>query len=90
MVKTLSESRLVARKDHNCDASDWICQQGLGNVDFSFSEYRAITKAKKQGWKIKKGQEYIRQNNVQDGEPYTFKAIPELHQICLDHDLYDC
>jgi hypothetical protein len=87
MIRVISESEPTARKDHDCDSCDWLCN-GFGYVDFSFSDLRNIAKAKKQHWKIKKGQKYQKQINVCDGEIYTFKSIPEIHEICIKHDLY--
>lgn len=52
-------------------------------------EMREIAKAKRNNWQIQIGQQYIRQNNIQDGEIYTFKAIPAIDEICLNHDLYE-
>tara|TARA_R110000764_G_scaffold146819_1_gene234604 strand:- start:3658 stop:3930 length:273 start_codon:yes stop_codon:yes gene_type:complete len=89
MITVLSESEPVVRKEHNCDASDWILSAGIDGVGFSISEKRALVKARRNKWKISKGQKYIRQGNIQDGELYTFKAIPELHSICLKCNLYD-
>lgn len=88
-IIVLSESEPVARKEHDCVASEFILACGVNGFGYSFSELRAIAKAKKNNFKIVKGQKYIKQNNKADGELYTFKAIPEMHQICLDHDHYE-
>lgn len=78
-----------ARKDHACMASVWL-RECLGDLSsLTFGELRVIAKARKNGWKIKAGEPYIRQNNIQDGEYYVFKAIPEIHQICLKHKVYE-
>lgn len=89
MITVLSESKPVARKEHNCDACNWILNTGIDGMGFSISEKRAIVKARRNKWKITKGQKYIRQSNIKDGDLYTFKAIPELHELCLKHDLYE-
>ncbi len=88
MITVLSESEPVARKEHKCMACEWVLTAGLDIADFSMREKRLLVKAKKNKYKIDKGQKYIRQGNIQYGELYTFKAIPEIHQICLDHDIY--
>ena len=90
MITILSQSIPKARKPHSCMASEFICGAGVNGFGYSFSELRVIAKAKKNKFKIIKGQKYLRQNNICDGDIYTFKAIPEMHQICLDHDLYEC
>ena len=87
MCEVIFESNPKARKDHNCDACVFI-NESWGYVDFSFSELRLIVKARRSNYKIKKGQYYTKQVNKFDGEIYTFKAIPEMHKICINHDLY--
>ena len=89
MSDLISESKPKANKDHYCDASDWLNNNGIGQVSFTFSEYRQIVKAKNNKWRIKKGDVYIRQCSKDGSELYTFKAIPSIHQICIDHDLYE-
>ncbi len=89
MIRVLSESTPTARKPHDCMASEFILAHGVNGNGYSFSELRVVAKAKKNKFKIVKGQKYIRQNNTFEGELYTFKAIPEMHQICIDHDLYE-
>ena len=90
-ITVLSESIPTARKDHECMACDFILASGISGFGYSFSELRLIAKAKAKakGYKILKGQKYIRQNNIFDGELYTFKAIPEMHDICIKHELYE-
>ena len=90
MITVLSESMPKARKTHRCMASEIILGSGINGFGYSFSDLRIIVAAKKNKFKIVKGQHYLRQNNKCDGDIYTFKAIPEMHQICLDHDLYEC
>jgi hypothetical protein len=71
-------------------ASDWL-EHAWPLGDFlSFSEMREVVKAKRNGYRIRKGQQYVKQTGIYEGELVTFKAIPALHDICLRHDLYDC
>ena len=88
-ITVLSESRPIARKEHECMACDFILASGINGFGYSFSELSLIVKAKRKGYKISKGDKYIRQNNVFDGELYTFKAIPEMHDICVKYELYE-
>ena len=88
MSVLLSESSPVARKDHECIACIFI-KEMLSGYGWTFAEYREIAKAKKSGWMIKKGQEYVRQNIIQDGEIFTYKAIPEIHEICIKWGVFD-
>lgn len=89
-VTVLSELTPVARKKHRCMASEFILNYGINGFGYSFSELRSIAKARKNGYKIVKGQKYIRQNNICDNALYTFKAIPEMHEICLKYEHYEC
>ena len=89
MVENIAETTQVARKDYDCMACDWI-NNSWGNFDFSVSELKSIARARKAGYKIKKGQKYIRQTNKFEGRIYTFVAIPEMDEICLKHDIYEC
>lgn len=80
----------AAKKDHDCMASDWI-REGLPlgtNTGFSFTELRQIAISKNDGWRILKGTPYIRQSVIHGSEFTCFKARPEIHAICIEHDLY--
>lgn len=88
-IRVLSESTPTARKEHDCMACDFVFSHGIDGYGHSFAEKRALVKARKNAFKIKKGKKYIKQNNVLDGEFYTFKAIPEMHDICLKYGLYE-
>lgn len=80
----------AARKDYDCDACNFI-RDALGNgCRFTFSEMRAIVKAKHNNWKILKGESYINSAMLNDGDFYVFRSIPEIEQICQTYDLYDC
>lgn len=76
-----------ARRDHRCGACEFLSDDYRFGT-WTFAEMRLIIKAKQDGWKIKKGQSYIRQYNTESGEVWTFKCRPEIHQICIKHDLY--
>ena len=85
-INVLREEYPVARKDHNCSACEWIREDMR---DFTFAELREIVIAKRNGWKIKKGQKYIKQINICDGDFGVYKAIPEIHDICIEHDMFE-
>lgn len=89
MIEVLSESKPIANKEHRCDACDRLLHYGYNGTGLTMKELRSVALAKRNNWKIAKGQQYIRQNNKCDGEIYTFKAIPEIHEICLRLEFYE-
>ena len=88
MMDNIAQTKPVARKHHDCMASEWV-MNSYADCKFTFSELRTIAKAKKNKFKIKPGQKYIRQFNRDGGDVWTYRAIPEMHQICIDHGIYD-
>lgn len=89
MTKVLGESTPVARKAYTCNACEWLIE-ALGAEAFTIAEYRLIVKARRDRWRIHPGQRYIKQFSVDMwGEAYTFRARPEMHELCLKHDLYE-
>lgn len=89
-MEALSETQPFAKKEHDCDACEWLNNSGYTNEeDLTPDEWKSYQLAKSNGFKIKKGESYIRQNNKFDGEIYTFKAIPAIHDICIKYDFYD-
>jgi hypothetical protein len=88
-IRVLSESLPKARKPHDCMACEFILASGVDGFGYSFAELRLIAKAKRNNFQVVKDQTYIRQNNIAEGELYTFKAIPEMHQLCLKYDHYE-
>lgn len=89
-VEVLSESMPVARKDYDCMACDWLNQSGYANEqDLTPEEWAAYQKAENNGFKVKKGEKYIRQNNKFEGVVYSFIGIPDIDAICHKYDLYE-
>lgn len=88
MVEILQETEPVARKRYDCDACLWLLRDGIDGNGYTRTELRAISRARKNNWCIVPGDKYLRQNNKLFGEAYTFKAIPGIHKICVEHDLY--
>lgn len=89
-LEILSETTPVANKDHECDACEWLNNSGYANEgDLTEGEWKDYQLAESNGFKVKKGEKYVKQNNKFDGDIYTFKAIPAIHNICLKYDLYE-
>lgn len=89
MITVIHESRPVARNNYHCDACDFLFEvlfDVLGEL--SFREKRSIVIARRNNRMITKGERYIRQFNTDGSYAWTFRAIPEIHSICLKFDLY--
>lgn len=84
-VETTSEP--IARKNYRCDACDWI-HDSINQGIFSFAEYRLIAKARRDNWQIKKDQRYLKVSGKWDGDWSTFRARPEMHDLCVEHEIY--
>lgn len=90
-ITLISEKEVKkARKEYDCNASLFIRDYLNNCIDlpFSFAEKRAIILAKRNGWKILKGQPYTKQFNSVDGKTYTFRVIPSMNQICIKYKMY--
>lgn len=70
-------------------ASDWIINGDVDPLRLTFGERRQIVTARRNGWRIKAGERYVRQAVKCCGDFGNFVAIPALHEICLKYDLYD-
>lgn len=74
-------------------ASEWLTNgyhylDDIGNL--TFSEKRALAKARAAGWSVKRGDRYERATCVDSGTGiYEFVAIPEISAICLKYDIYE-
>lgn len=90
MATVIHQSKQVARKEYDCDASIFIteCLLPYDTSPLTFTEKRQVVIARRNNYKIQKGQVYIRQFNNQEGQVFTFRAIPEMHAICVRLKLY--
>ena len=81
MIKVISQRTHKARKDRICDACEWINEVGIFEYNYTFSQLKAFAKAKKNNFKIKVGQTYVKQVCVSGGDFWEFNAIPEVFDI---------
>ena len=95
-MELLSQITPIARKEYDCMACEWLfniltkdLRQLFNDYSFTLSEKKAIIMARDNDYKIVKGQKYIRQCIKDGGNLSTFIAIPEMHEICWKHDIYD-
>lgn len=92
-IEVIQQKTLKARKDYNCGACTSMLyvdgfEKLITQYRLSATEIEAMKAARDNGFKIKKGDVYIRQTNKYDGRIYTFRAIPAIHKICCDHEFY--
>ena len=79
-----------ARKKYDCMACPWVFSM-LSDLwgELTFTEKKAIAIARRQNESILPGQGYHKSFCKQDGEVFTFRAIPAIHEICLRLELYE-
>lgn len=87
-VEVIHFSEQLARRDYPCQACEFILIHVDSLEDVPYRLKRALVLARRQDWKIKKGQKYLRQYNKDGGHTWTFRCIPEMHEICQELDLY--
>jgi hypothetical protein len=80
----------TARKDYPCDSSFYIKEMlsDFPKGKLTFAEKRLIVEAKRDGWKILKGQPYEKQRNKFDGIINTFRSRPGLSKICNKYEFF--
>jgi len=85
------ERQPIARKDYPCNACPWIFNGDIGPEYYAADdELKIIAAARKARGRIRKGQKYMKQAVVgSDGKVFSFRAIPEMHEICLKYGLYE-
>ena len=90
-INIIHESNPRARRNYSCDACNFLFNLNFpSEIGLTFSECRAVIKARKSGYRILKGERYIRQFNGDNSRNvWTFRAIPEIHNICAKYDLYE-
>ncbi len=94
MNKILKEKIVTAKKDYTCNACWFILNYASLNefiTDFklTFSEIKSLVKAKQNHYTILKGEKCIYQVGIYDGDFYTSRAIPEIHEICIKYKMYN-
>lgn len=88
MATILRESYYTARKKYCCDACRYIFQFGtFSELQLTDNEKISVEKAKNNNWRIMPGEKYFYQVLICDGFQ-TFKAIPEIINICFKYKLF--
>ena len=89
-MRVLRSSTPVARKNYGCDACVWIIE-GLPDVadGLTFSELRSIVTARKNGWRVMKGEKHSQATIVGcDNDLFSWRAITAIHDICQKYEIY--
>lgn len=88
MSTVLRTSYPIAKKDYSCDACHWLNEGGLPD-GMTISEIKTFIRAKRDGFKIKAGQKYVKVVQIWCGDFSVFKARPEIDDICKKYDIYE-
>ena len=89
MYTTLSHTYPVARKNYRCFACESWLDNGYTLDDCETDEQREIViQAKKDGWKILKGEKHIKQTGVDSGVFYTSRYKIGMDKVVRALDLY--
>lgn len=91
MLEIISTSEHVAKKEYNCDSSEWLLEyvrdEGRLPRKITFAEKRLLVIAQREKFKILPGAKYIRQAGKYDYF-YVVRMRPEIHKICCKYELY--
>lgn len=80
----------VAQKNYTCDGCDWINENLCDFIDeLTFTEKRELVRARKNKYKIIKGQTYVKTTGMWEGEFSVYRSIPEIDKICEQHGVFD-
>ena len=87
---TNKEIEKVATEVIVCDACAWMKRYPEAKLlaKLDLVERKAVSNAKRNGFKILPGTPYIEEHGIFKGKPYVSKYIKEIHQINLKYGLY--
>ena len=79
MSQILREKIRIAKKQYDCDASEWFnCQDTpaiiADDFEFSYADKRKLVKIRSENFKINAGDKYLEQVGIVDGEFYYIKC----------------
>lgn len=80
----------IAKKIITCDASVWLKINLTSEIfdKLTEDEQKAVIKARRNDFKIVKGDKFIRQVGMYDGKQYVSKFINDINVICDKYKLY--
>lgn len=77
-----------ARKNYDCQACEWVINC-LDISDLTDEEIKLYETAKSEGFKVLKGQEYLKISGKWEGDFSVFRARPEIEKLCQKYNLYE-
>lgn len=83
-----THSKPKARKEHHCQASDWI-------LNFPYTEYfdeeekEVFDQARREDFKILVGTKYMMFQGKWNGEFTTYRARKDLNDLCIKYEIFD-
>lgn len=80
----------IARKNYHCQASEFVLE-AWNEADIAAlpeDERKAFDLAKSHNFRILKGERYIKQISIYDGEYGTFRGIPTMVDFCHKYELF--
>ena len=89
MDSVLSVKDVTAVKDHRCDSCMLWLESGLSLRDCNSEQIEVIERAKADGFKILKGQKYVKVTVKYDGALQTFKHRPDMYRVCDELELFE-
>ena len=89
MIQIIHSSNQKARKKYIDDS--WLFLKECDGYfpGATFAELREMVRVRNNGGYIMPGDMYLRQFNSYDGDTWTYRASPILHQYCWRTGMYD-
>lgn len=85
-MDVLSDKIVIARKNYLCNACEAWNRDPPDEL--TEDEKRIVAEAEADGWRIKMGQKYRRQEQVDGGEFFTYRARPDMDRLCWKYCMF--
>jgi DNA gyrase inhibitor GyrI len=83
------ETRPIAKKEYNCDASAWLDNDGKCTDDMTPEQIKIYDSARAERFKIKAGSQYIKQTGMIGGEWAVYRARIDMHELAIKLGVMD-
>jgi len=89
----IRETIRTARKQYDCDASEWITNYGslstiMEELKMPFSDRRKLVIAHQERYKIYPGTKYIEQIGTFEGDFFHVRGRIDIIEICRKYNLF--